>query len=139
MDKDTPPSVPMIKKLMKVQGLDRELDKVFHNAAYLLTLSYLNWTSAEYQKYADLHAKDIDVAEIIAQTTQEAYGRHLSADDVLELIAFAKTDAGQKLMKCENALRKDLFDSITTLSMGMAIDMIKKAANGEIPPEVFKK
>lgn len=128
MDKNTVPSKAMVEKLLKVNGYGERLDMLLRDYPLLIALPYLMDREA-----AKRDADRFIHPEKVLASFHGVYSKYLSADQILDLIAFYKTPTGRVLVEFDEAIRKEMQDEAVKLAYEIAAEMLKE--NIKKPPE----
>jgi len=109
----------MVEKLTKLNGYRTQFDKLLKEYPVVIALPYVKGESA-----AELVGKYQRTNELDS-IFHKVYGKHFTADEVLDLIAFYKTPAGKKLVGHDEAVRLELREAALKLATEIAIDIVK--------------
>ena len=131
MDKNAPPSLPMVKKMLRFNGLQEKLDLFFAEYPLMAATPFL--VNANKSFLADA-AKNCARPEEVAKACQKIYGKYLSAELVLDYIAFIKSPAGQVLIQRDEEIRAELADMMIQISNEIVIDIVNKMVDKNRPP-----
>ena len=130
MDKNMPPSLPMIKKMLRLNGLQEKLDMFFAEYPTMAATPFL--TNAN-KSFVGEVAKGCMRPDAVARACQKIYGKYLSAEHVLDYLAFLKSPAGQVLIKRDEAIRSELADMMIRISNEIVIDIVTKMSDKKPP------
>lgn len=129
MDKDSPPSKAMTDKLLKHTKFDQRFSNIL--ATYCDRLARLctadeeaiKRTVEKYNKSHDLLTK-----------FHEIYCQYLTADEVLDYIAFLKTPTGQKIIAHEDDIKADMLRAAVNMALDIGVQ-IQRDYGGPVDPK----
>ena len=131
MDKNAPPSLPMIKKMLRLNGLQEKLDLFFSEYPLMAATPFL--VNANKSFLGDV-AKNCARPEDVAKACQKIYMKYFSGEQVLDYIAFIKSPAGQILIQRDEEIRTEMADMMIKLSNEIVIDIVNKMSDKSRPP-----
>lgn len=114
------PSPAMVEKLTRLNGYRKVFDLMMREYPLLIAMPYLpkDGTLPEllgkYQRPEELSA-----------AFNKIYGKHYTADEVLDMIAFFKTSAGRKFVEVDERMRVELRDVTMQIATEIAIDLVR--------------
>ena len=123
MDKNASPSLPMIKKMLRLNGLQDKLDLFFSEYPLMAALPFLSNAN---RSFVGEVAKGCLRPEDVARTCQKIYGKYLKAEDVLDYLAFLRSPVGQILIQRDDEIRAELADMMIKISNEIVIDIVSK-------------
>lgn len=121
----------MVEKLVALNGYEQRLKNFYDDIPLNIALPYL----ANPDEASALKAKYARPGEM-KKIYYEVYSKYMTGDDILNLIAFAKSPTGRKFVEFDEHIRIELQKRITELATIIAIDMVKdniKKRKGEQP------
>lgn len=120
MDKNAVPSKAMVVNLLKHNGYGPRLATYLVDYPLYIALPYM-----DKQAGAEIVKKFVKPEEL-EQAYQQIYAQHLTADEVLTLIAFYKSPVGKKLVQHDEEIRRHLERAAMEKAASIAIDIIKE-------------
>jgi len=67
----------------------------------------------------------------VIDAVRDGYAEHFNMDDILDLVAFFKSDAGKKFVSCQNTLAKDVLTKTQDKAHRAAARMVKDLMSGQ--------
>lgn len=120
LDKNTAPSIPMIEKLMRLNGYEQRLRDYFEDYSLLIALPYM----IDQEKSDELKAQYARPEEM-RKMFFDVYSKHFTADDILNIIAFLRTPTGQKFVEHDEIVRGELQKGAMKIATDIAIEMVQ--------------
>lgn len=120
MDKEQVPSRAMVTKLLKVNGYAAKFDHLMRNYPILVAAPYVD------KERAKEVVEKLQRPDDLMKQFQQIYTNHLTADDILNLIAFYKTTAGQKLVEHDEKIRMEMGEAALKIAVEIAVDLVRE-------------
>lgn len=130
MDKDAPPSRAMIVKLLKLNGLQGKFDQILENFPATMAIPHMMTRD---KNVHELIEKYLDRDEVTG-AFHAIWAKHLTANDVLNYIAFLKTESGRHIVEKEDTIRMDMADAVLRIATDVALAIIDECKEKDLPP-----
>jgi hypothetical protein len=117
MRDDRKPSGAMVKKFM-------EVNKIKEKVIGLMVSNIILSGSPALKIEKENIVKHVDINEFCRILSERAYSKYFNADDILDIISFYKSEAGQKMVKYYPELMADVIDETYQYSAKVAARII---------------
>lgn len=115
------PSPAMVEKLTRLNGYRKVFDLMMREYPLLIALPYLPKDGSAHELLEQYQRP-----EELATAFVKIYGKHYTADEVLDLIAFFKSPAGKKFVEVDEKMRVELRDATIKVATNIAIDLVRR-------------
>lgn len=123
MDAGTKPSEKMAMTMAELNDVADPFKDFVIAAAMKLLAPFMNMDMDSLEYLIKQRSLDQRISSAICQV----YGKYYTADDVLDIIAFLKSPAGQKVIKTEQLARQSLISMGGDVASGIAVEIIAEA------------
>ena len=128
MDKNATPSKPMITKLLKENGYWPKFEQLLKTYPLKIAAPYVDQEQA--LQLIDKHQRH----EELLAAFHALYSKRMTGDEILDLIAFYKTKAGQKLVEHDEAIRYEMSQIALNLAVEIAVELVRELRPKDGPP-----
>jgi hypothetical protein len=119
MQDNRKPSKAMVKKLLEIQHIDIEKSMV-KLLEIMPTLNMIGKEARDQLIAMAVSSADVDMA---VNYITNSYARELTANDVLDLISFYKSSAGQRILAVQEKLNNETISIIYGIVLQIVIDL----------------
>lgn len=121
----------MVAKLLKLNGLQEKFDTVLQNFPVTMAIPQIMTRNKDVYELVN---KYLDHEEV-AKAFHEIWAKHLTANDVLNYIAFLKTESGKRIVQKEDKIRIEMGEAVLKIATDIAINIIDECREDQAPPE----
>jgi hypothetical protein len=127
MENDSPPSLAMVSKLLKVNGYAERLEKLLAEYPLLVAMPYIAGNREAARKMIKVY-EDPELARL---AFHQIYSKYFTADETLDLIAFYKTPVGKKFVSFDELIRNQLNEMAIKLAVDIAVQIVQAQGRNE--------